>query len=78
MRRPYSIEPSLSDMPPLKREELIRDSIRTAHSKLEPEVRKEVDLAIDTVRMSCEGTNLGPAGALELIAKLGMLLNSLE
>ena len=75
----YSEEQSaLADLPPRKREDIIRASIAEAYRKLEPEVKEKIDEGVVMLDSIYEGKNLGRAGWLELLAKLGMYMNKAD
>jgi hypothetical protein len=69
---------ALSDIPPRRREDLIRECINGAYLDLDQKDKVIIDREVDSIKIICTGTNLGPAGALELLAKLGMFLNKTD
>lgn len=70
-----AIKSALDEMPPRKREELVRHCIQDAFSQLPEKDKEIIGKQVDTISEVCEGYQLGPAAALELLAKLGMFLS---
>ena len=66
----------LSDFPPRKRDEILNTTLRSARLKLDDHDRELIDREVENVKTVCAGTNLGNAGALELLAKLGQFLSA--
>lgn len=66
----------LSDLSPRKREEITRHAIQEGFRKLAPADQKEIQSAVESVKIMCVDNGVGDAAALELLAKVGMLLSS--
>ena len=66
-----------SELSPRVQIEVSTNVISEAYRQIEPRDKKQIDECVESIKIQCPDERLGDAAALELLAKLGMFLQSM-